>query len=334
MDCHAHAVPAGLLQRLAGLRAAHGFAARHTDDGWLVERPGADGPLAINQKMVDADGRREWCADRDISVQVLSAWMDIHPTAAMPAGAARDWARELNHAMLDLASAGNSGRAPVLASLTVHDPDQAAEDLRAAIETGMSGAILSTNPTGVADLAAPELEPLWAAAEDLDVPVMLHPPTDGPSSRLDGIDGYGNVYGRLIDSTLAVSRLILSGVLDRHPQLRLVLVHGGGFLPFQVNRFDGGHRLPGLNQKRLDREHPSQYLKDLYFDTVALSAESIRFLDSVVGSSRILLGSDYPFPLGGADPVRAVRASGLGENAVRSILGANASALFSGGVHV
>ena len=284
--------------------------------------------------MVEVETRQDWCRRHGIAVQVLSPWMDIQPTHAMSAADSRDWARRLNASMADLVrSEGPQG--PLLATVAVHDPDLAAEDLRrAVVEENFDGLILSTDPPGQSDLAAAELEPLWAAAAELGVPVMLHPPTDGPSSRLPSIGGFGNVYGRAIDTTLAASRLLLAGVLDRHPGLQLILVHGGGFLPYQLDRFDGGHRLPPLNQHALDRETPSAYLQDLYFDTVAMSRHAIGLLDEVVGSSRLLFGSDYPFPLGGAEPARPVReAFGPGEER-DAVLGNNAAALFSVGAHV
>jgi aminocarboxymuconate-semialdehyde decarboxylase len=330
IDCHAHTVPAALLDDLSSRAdGIHGFTARRADDGWLVQQPGEADPLQLSVKMVDAELRDKWRADQDVSAQVMSPWMDIQPTAAMRPAEARDWARRLNAAMVELAADEDQ---PVLATVAAHEPDAAAEDLREAVQAnGMNGLLLNTDPPGQPNLGAPDLEPLWAAAEDLGVPVMVHPPTDGPSARLPGIDGFGNVFGRLIDSTLAVSRLILSGVLDRHPRLVLVLVHGGGFLPFQSQRFDGGHRLPPLAASELERETPSAYLEDLYYDTVAMSSPSIRFLSDVVGSSRLLFGSDYPFTLGGPTPVRAVHDADLDD--VDAVLGENAHSLFTRSVH-
>jgi aminocarboxymuconate-semialdehyde decarboxylase len=192
----------------------------------------------------------------------------------------------------------------------------------------MAGLVLSTNPPGVADLADPVLEPLWEAAAGLGVPVVLHPPTDGPARVLPGSDEFGNTYCRLVDSTLAVTKLLLSGVLDRHPRLRLVTVHGGGFLPYQSMRLDGGHRADALSGYRIERERPSDYLRDLFFDTVALRPEAVRFLTEVAGQDHVLLGSDYPFPLGDRDPAGTVRSAGLGA-ATAAVLGGNASQLFS-----
>jgi aminocarboxymuconate-semialdehyde decarboxylase len=117
-------------------------------------------------------------------------------------------------------------------------------------------------------------------------------------------------------------------VLDRHPGLLLVVVHGGGFLPYQSMRLDGGHRADALAHYAIERDRPSDYIAELYFDTVALKPASVRFLAETVGAGHVLLGSDYPFPLGDQTPVATVRAAGLGEAETAAVLGGNAARLF------
>jgi aminocarboxymuconate-semialdehyde decarboxylase len=335
IDCHAHAVPAALLASLCEtLRGINGFDAQSTEQGWLVDLPGGGASRLVRPKMGSSEMRDHWLQDQGISGQMLSPWMDVQPTAAMTAADARDWSRRLNAALLD--EAGRSpGAALALATVALNDPDVAAGDLvDAARVDGMSGLVLSTNPVGVADLGDLSLDPLWAAAAELGVPVMLHPPSDGPSRSLPGSKEFGNTYCRLVDTTFAVAKLILSGVLDRHPLLKLVAVHGGGFLPFQSARLDGGHRADGLVGYSLERGHPSAYLGDLYYDTVAMSAPAIRFLVDAVGADRLLLGSDYPFPLGDQTPALTVRDAGLTDAATIAILSGNAHTLIPGSVHV
>ena len=334
IDCHAHAVPSALLEDLcARPDGIHGFAAQPTDQGWLVTVPGSAAPRLVRPKMAATDLRSRWLDEQGISSQVLSPWMDIQPTAAMAPQAARDWARRLNAAMLEEANRGPR-RSPVLATVALHDSDQAAADLVAAIQDdGMAGLLLNTNPPGRDGLHDPALKPIWEAAAGMGVPVVLHPPTDGPSRALPGSEQFGNTYCRLVDTTFAVAKLILSGVLDRHPMLALVVVHGGGFLPYQSARLDGGHRADALAGYSLERGLPSAYLSDLYYDTVAMSAPAIRFLVETVGAARVLLGSDYPFPLGDPTPPRTVRAAALPTADTRAVLGGNAAALLARAVH-
>jgi aminocarboxymuconate-semialdehyde decarboxylase len=321
IDTHVHSLPEPLLRSVAGTEGGSGgVAARKTDEGWLVTLPGS-APKLVRPPMTDAARRAVIAAKQGVTAQVVSPWLDAQPTEAMSEGQARDWSRRLNEALAE-----QQGGHGVLATVPV--TARAAGDLTAAVEQGAAGLILSTSPAGAEDLADPVLEPMWEAAAGLAVPVVLHPPTDGPSRVLPGAAEFGNTFCRLVDSTFAVTKLLLSGVLDRHPELRLVMVHGGGFLTYQSLRLDGGHRADALARYTIERDHPSDYLTDLYFDTVAMNAPAIRYLADSVGPGRVLLGSDYPFPLGDPAPVETVRAARLGDTATAAALGGNAARLF------
>ena len=324
IDTHVHALPAGLLQQIAD-RDVDGFSAARADGGWRVTLPGGQPPRLVRGPMTDTGRRADWVARQGMTGQVVSPWLDAQPVGGMPDAAARDWARRLNAALAEQEAAEDN---PVLATVAI--TGHAAADLRQAVETdGMTGLILSTNPPAADSLADPSLEELWETAAGLGVPVVLHPPTDGPARALPGSAEFGNTYCRLVDTTFAVTKLLLSGVLDRHPALRLVVVHGGGFLPYQSRRLDGGHRADALSGYVIERDRPSDYVPDLFYDTVALRPESVRFLVGLAGEDQVLLGSDYPFPLGDPDPVGTVRSAGLDEAATTAVLGGNAARLFS-----
>jgi aminocarboxymuconate-semialdehyde decarboxylase len=320
IDTHVHAIPDSFLQQVSR-QETDGVSVAKAEGGWLVTLPG-DKPKLLRPLMTDAARRAEKAAAQGVTAQLVSPWLDAQPTEAMSDAQARDWSRRLNAALAE-----QEGRNRVLA--TVAMTSHVGADLRTAVEDeGAVGLVLSTNPPGAADLADPVLEPLWEAAAGLGVPVVLHPPTDGPSRALPDSTKFGNTFCRLVDSTFAVTKLLLSGVLDRHPRLRLVVVHGGGFLPYQSMRLDGGHRADALAGFTIERDHPSDYLTDLYYDTVALKPASIRFLAESVGTEQVLLGSDYPFPLGDPTPVATIRAARLGEAETAAVLGGNAARLF------
>jgi aminocarboxymuconate-semialdehyde decarboxylase len=320
-DVHAHIVPPSLFPRMAGTP----FAAGQTRAGWVVNVPGQGDTRPIRPAMTDPGARRDWLARTGVARQLLAPWMDIQ-AADLPAAAGRDWAARLNEAMAETARDAGS---PALASLDLRDGDTAAADLeKVAAWPEIAGLLLSTNPVNGPELHDPRLDPLWSVAAERSIPIMLHPPTCGPSGALPSIDGMGNVYGRLVDNTLAVTQLILHGVLDRYPRLKLLLVHGGGFLPFQAARLDGGYRVRESFVAPLERESPSAYLADLYYDTAALSGAAIAFLAGLVGADRVLLGSDYPFALGDPEPVRTVRGALLPDADTDAILGGNAARLF------
>jgi aminocarboxymuconate-semialdehyde decarboxylase len=332
IDTHAHVVPTTLLTDLEHTPGgAGGFAATRTDNGWTVSVPGVGDSRPIGARMTEPVARRKWMAGTGVTRQVLSPWMDVQFGRMTPQDA-RDWAYRLNDALC--ATVADAGADAVgLATVATDDGEHAAEDLRAALSRPeLVGLFLNTNPVNGIVLHDPALDPLWTAAEELGAPVVLHPPTCGPSQGLSTLGGLGNVYGRLVDNTFAVTELILHGLLDRHPGLRLVLVHGGGFLPYAAGRLDGGYRTQESYAGPLLREQPSAYLPDFYFDTVTLSSRAIAFLTGLVGADHVLLGSDYPFALGDPAPVATVRGAGLAEPDVAGILRGNAEQLFWRGV--
>lgn len=325
-DVHAHVVPKTLLAALAD-SPANGFATTRTDEGWIVDVPGTGATRPIRPRMTEPAARTAWLASIGVRRQVLSPWLDIQSGQMSPADA-RDWSYRLNDALCETVAA-DDGESVGLASVALDDGEQAAKDLAAAMSRSeLAGLVLNTNPLGGVPLHDARLEPLWTVAAELGVPVVLHPPTCGPSGDLSTLGSMGNVYGRLVDNTLAVTELILHGVLDRHPGLRLVLVHGGGFLPYAAGRLDGGYRTKETFAVELLRERPSDYLPDFYFDTVTLSPSAIAFLVSLVGARHVLLGSDYPFALGDPAPVETVRAANLSHVDIEAVLSGNAAELF------
>ncbi len=213
-----------------------------------------------------------------------------------------------------------------LASVPLQDPAGAAAELRYAVESlGFRGAMIDTNVSR-RPLGDPALDPFWRAAMELGVPVILHPFVLEPVERFDQFYLH-NLVGYPFETTLAACSLIFGGTLDRMPELSVVLVHGGGFVPYQLGRFDRGHA--ARPEPRSGGSGPaSRYVRRFYYDTLTHSARSLCFLCDVVGADRLLLGSDFPFGMGDPEPVRAVRESGLDEDDVRATLGENAVKLF------
>jgi aminocarboxymuconate-semialdehyde decarboxylase len=325
IDVHAHAVPLPLLRELE--HGVCGFSATRTDAGWVVDVPGVGKTRPVGARMTDTFKRNDWMASAGIDTQILSPWMDVQ-VAPLPAGIMRDWLRRLNDAMAtEAAASGPHIRA--MASVAIHDGDNAASDLVEAIDDlGLAGLCLTTSPSDGRALSDASFEPLWAAVAERGIPVMLHPPTIGPSNDLRTLAGLGNVYGRLIDTSVAVADLILSGLLDRFPGLRILLVHGGGFVPYQIGRLDGGYRSGESKRTELQRGAPSDYLDAFYYDTVALSSASIRMLVDTVGADRVTLGTDFPFPIGDPAPVQTVDKASLSPAHREAVLHGTAHDLF------
>ncbi|GAA1943031.1 amidohydrolase family protein [Microbacterium deminutum] len=193
----------------------------------------------------------------------------------------------------------------------------------AVLGRGLAGVEISSF-AGDVELSDERLEPFWARAEELGAVVFLHPFGCSLDERLDRFY-LSNSVGQPTENAVALSHLIFSGVLDRHPGLKLVAAHGGGYLPFAIGRSDRAWRVRP-EAHRCEHE-PSSYLRRLWFDTVVHDAHALRHLVEVAGGSRVLLGSDFPFDMGLDDPVTEIRAAGLPDEITRRILGGNADAL-------
>ena len=193
----------------------------------------------------------------------------------------------------------------------------------AVLGRGLAGVEISSF-AGDVELSDERLEPFWARAEELGAVVFLHPFGCSLDERLDRFY-LANTVGQPTENAVALSHVIFSGVLDRHPGLKILAAHGGGYLPFAIGRSDRAWRV--RPEARRCEHEPSSYLRRLWFDTVVHDAAGLRHLVEVAGGSRVLLGSDFPFDMGLDDPVTEIRSAGLPDEITRRILGENAEAL-------
>jgi aminocarboxymuconate-semialdehyde decarboxylase len=193
----------------------------------------------------------------------------------------------------------------------------------AVIANGLAGVELSSF-AGDVELSDELLEPFWTRAEELDAIVFLHPFGCSLDERLDRYY-LSNTVGQPVENAVALSHLIFSGVLDRHPNLKLVAAHGGGYLPTFLGRSD--HAWQVRPEAHGCRELPSSYLRRLRFDSLVHTPDALRALVAVAGADRVLLGSDFPFDMGVDDPVERVREAALAEVDARAILSGNAAEL-------
>ncbi|MGA5757660.1 amidohydrolase family protein [Nonomuraea bangladeshensis] len=190
-----------------------------------------------------------------------------------------------------------------------------------ALAHGLKGVEISSHAPG-RELSDPAYEPFWARAAETGAVVFLHPFGCPLDERLDRWY-LSNIVGQPVENAVALSHLIFSGVLDRHPGLKLLAAHGGGYLPYYLGRADHGWRV--RPDARGCAREPSSYLRELYFDSLTHDPAVLRELVRVAGQERVLLGSDFPFDMGDPDPLAALRAAGLADTPVR---GGNAARLF------
>jgi aminocarboxymuconate-semialdehyde decarboxylase len=322
VDMHTHFIPATLKEE--ALRHPSWGVTLQNRDGkaWVVHEQGFAYPFfatfhSVEAKLADMD-------DRGIDVSVISLsptlffyWIDSREAEA--------FARMANEALADMVAA-SKGRLVGLASLPMPDPEAAAEELRYSVEElGLLGAQVGSSVEG-RDLDLGDFVPFWEAADAFDAPIMLHPYYVGPKPGWE--DYYlTNIFGNPLGTAWAASRLIFCGILDRFPNLRLVLVHGGGFLPYQIGRLDHGWKVRPEAKVKLARP-PSEYLDRFFFDTITHHDGALAWLVQLVGDDHVMLGSDLPYDMGDVDPVgRLERVIAAGKTKDR-IAGDNAAKLF------
>jgi aminocarboxymuconate-semialdehyde decarboxylase len=186
-----------------------------------------------------------------------------------------------------------------MAHVPLAAPGRAPQVLADAVAAGAAGVEVGTCIAG-RRLDDDDFEPFWAAAETLGVPVMLHPAYNEPNRGLDAFY-LQNVIGNLLETTIAAERLICAGVLDRHPRLRVLLVHGGGYYPYQAGRLR--HAATVRSELQPAPRDPWAYRGRLLVDTITHDVDSLRFLLSRMGAENVVVGTDLPFDMATPEPM-------------------------------
>src|SRR5229473_1502684 len=186
-------------------------------------------------------------------------------------------------------------RFAAFASLTLQAPDLAAQELETAVKKqGLKGAAIGDIVNGV-EFSDSRFHPVWAKAEELGVPLFIHPQgVPELNKRLAGNGWLGNTIGNPLGTTMALSHLIFEGTFDRYPGLKVIAAHGGGFLPSYADRSDHACLVgpKGCNPDIKLKKEPTEYLKQIYFDSLIFSPEAIRHLAS--GSRSNAASVSYP----------------------------------------
>lgn len=211
-------------------------------------------------------------------------------------------------------------------TVPMQDGKAAARELeRCAGELGFKGVQVLTNVAG-AELSDPRFAPFWARAEELGMLVVIHPAGFTQPQRFTRFY-FDNVIGNPLDTTVALHHLIFDGVLDRHPDLQILAVHGGGYLPAYSGRVDHAWGARSDAHGALPKP-PSHYLRKIWFDSVVFTPHQLENLARVFGPDRILMGTDYPYDMAEYDPLAHVDAvEGFDAATKAAIAGGNARRL-------
>ena len=323
VDVHAHLLVAEVEEAVAGhpdLAAARALDARRNGPAALA----VNGPMVRERipRLTDVAVRLAAMDAQGVDVQLVS------PSPSHYHYWADEETAEKVYRLANEATAAHCAQAPDrlhgLGLVPLQHPEQAVLALEHALEQGLSGVELSSHAPG-RELSDPAYEPLWTRAEQTGAILFLHPFGCTLDERLD--QWYlSNTVGQPTENAVALSHLIFSGVLDRHPHLKLIAAHGGGYLPTHIGRSD--HAWSARSDAGAGCAHlPSSYLKRLYFDSLVHDPHVLRELIRVAGADRVLLGSDFPFDMGSDDPVGALRAARLSDPDFHAVRGGNAATL-------
>jgi aminocarboxymuconate-semialdehyde decarboxylase len=273
----------------------------------------------LTPPMTDLDQRFAMMDAQRIDVQVVSLTApNVYCFEGDDAVAA---ARTVNDEYAEI-----KGRHPrrirCLASVPLGTGREVEELDRAIGRLGLDGVIVGTNVRG-RPLDDAVFEPFWKRADELALPVLVHPMT--PMAGSSHMDGYALVpmVGFPFDTTLAFARLIWTGFMDRHPRLKLIALHAGGALPYLAGRLEIG--ADAYTECRQVEQRPESYLRRLFYDTVSYHPPALRMLADTVGASQVVFGTDYPHVIG--DPARvlsSIEQAGFSADEIDAIVGKNA----------
>lgn len=278
----------------------------------------------LRPRLRELQERKSIMADQGVDLQIVYTWLDAvgyslsveHCTA---------WCRLQNETMM--ADIKDLDYLEGLATIPLGSGKSAVEELTYAVEhLEMRGVAIGSNVDGKT-LDNPEFEVFWQRANDLGLVVAIHPYNVAGHDRMTSYF-LNNLVGNPLDTTLAAASLIFAGIPDRYPDIRIILVHGGGCLPYLIGRLRWGYeRYPQIFEDGL-KNSPVSYLSWFYYDTLLYNTDNIRHLLKMVGIKQILMGSDYPFPIEDTDPVGTVEKLDLQESDQSIIFEGNPKSLF------
>ena len=313
IDVHNHVIPRSAIELLRNERAY-----RVTVDGDRVSG-GNHPPFRLVSAFYEAAAKLEELDAKGIEAAVLS----VSPTVfyyELDTAAGEAMAEAVNEGLAAMCEHDRE-RLTWMAHVPLQDAELSARLLEQASEHGAVGVEVGTSIAGER-LDEERFEPFWSAAERLNLPVMFHPAYNEPHR---GLEPYylQNSIGNMLETTIAAERLICAGVLDRHPRVDVLLLHSGGYFPYQAGRLKHASTV----RPELAEVDPWSYVERLWFDTITHDTAALRYLVDRVGADHVVFGTDLPFDMAPPDPVGAVR-DALGEELATRVGRTNPARLF------
>ena len=281
--------------------------------------------------ITNVSGRLRAMDEQGIDVEALS----INPYWYK---AERDLAKQIcqiQNEKLAAACAANPDRFVAFATVALQHPDLAVEQLAEGMKKyGLRGAAIGGSVNGE-EISEPKLDPFWAKADQLGAVIFIHPQGSGVAAelpkRFKGNGLLGNIIGNPLETTIALSHLIFDGTLDRFPGVKIIGAHGGGYLPSYAARSDRGcstqpTQCPGGPHGPIKKK-PTEYLTQMYYDTMVFTPEGLRHLAAEVGVRQLMIGTDYPYPWTSTAVDHILDTPGFSDTERVAMLGGNAAKL-------
>jgi aminocarboxymuconate-semialdehyde decarboxylase len=320
VDAHAHLVPPDLLAAIRKDAAKFPNVRQIEADGALaLAFAGGKPTRPVSKPLSDIPARLAWLAKNGIDKQVVGGWVDMFGYE-LPGAEGEAWSRLANDAMLGAAKA--EPHFVPLATVPLGDRKRAAAVLKDAMKAGFAGAMIGTLPRGVGStLDAADLDPFWQAADETAAFIHIHPSFDAGDVRVNDFN-LANGVGRITDAVVTMARLIAAGHVMKYKNAKFFAPMGAAALPFVLGRLKRNATItPGIGD-------PVEALGRIYTDTIVHDARVLKFVVEMMGTERLMLGSDMPFPIGDLEPMKVVVGAGLNAAQTESINGGLAAKLF------
>jgi aminocarboxymuconate-semialdehyde decarboxylase len=322
-DVHAHVIVPEITRDAGGGEPWRPRVFRDDAGAQVVELGEARIRAAIAE-FVDIDGILAAQDDAGVDRVLLCPWVPLLYYDAAPEEGL-DRARLQNEALAAIVRS-HPERVAALGALPLQDPELAAGELGVLMDGGvLKGVEVAASVRG-AYLGEERFEPFWEAAEATGALVFVHPTTRGFDSPAFQDHYLWNTVGNPLETAVTAAHMVMAGVMERHPELRVLLAHGGGALMAVRGRLRHAHGFQPQARAGL-RESPDESIRRFHFDTLTHDDALLRGLIDYAGPDRVLLGSDYPFDMGDTRHADTVRALELDPEVEAAVLGGNAERL-------
>ena len=305
VDMHTHVAPRMAVKIANEGGTWHGIKFSRDKDGKLSTSSGSETMvLPWPKKMETPEMRLESMDKRKVDMHVLSLsplmhWHGLDKSDCVP------FAKDTNDDIADYIQTDTS-RYKGFGFLPLQDTDSAVRELERCVkDLGFLGAMVSTHVNGL-DWDSDKLFPVLEMADSLGALIFFHPTRGGRANSWLNKYHLRNLIGNPLETTNAIASIIFGGVMDKLPNIKLCFAHAGGYACHGIGRFDHGYNVRPEASEGI-KNLPSDYVKKMYFDSITHSDRSLRYLIDTVGSSQVLLGSDYPADMGEPYPVDFVK---------------------------